>query len=87
MFIYVTIDDADDALHLLALNNDGQWFVTDQMDFSPQNKKGDLICINTKLIPNKCVLSYHYKLIKQRTHLGVYRSRELKRGWVSGMFD
>ena len=53
MFMFT--EDGEDALHLLALATDGHWYVTSQMEYSPQNKKGDLISVTTTVIPDKLV--------------------------------
>ncbi|XP_067946573.1 death domain-containing protein 1-like [Watersipora subatra] len=46
-------EEEEDALHLLTLDSDGNWYITNQMEFSPQNKKGDLISVTTDIIPHK----------------------------------
>ena len=62
MFMFT--EDGEDALHLLALATDGHWYVTSQMEYSPQNKKGDLISVTTTVIPDKLVfLSFYCKRV------------------------
>ena len=46
-------EDEEDALHLLTLAEDGRWIVNNDITYNPQNKKGDLVAIDTKFIPSK----------------------------------
>lgn len=51
VLIFLT-EEEEDALHLLTLSGE-KWIVNSDILFAPQNKKGDLVAIETKVIPSR----------------------------------
>lgn len=47
------LGELEDTVHMLVLSTEDKWTVTDKIPFSTMNKKGDLVNVEAKEIPNK----------------------------------